>query len=628
MSSLRRPLLTLGCSLALLGGVSAQAPAPSPPALGTQEDAAVQRASGAAAPAVLSPEVLQLRSDLERIVQRAHTNATFGVLVVSLDRGDTLFSHNADLPLVPASNMKLFTTAAALYYLGADFRYSTYLLTDGEVEGGTLTGDLILYGTGDPAISARLLGSARAPLRELADALVAAGVRQVDGDLIGDGSYFDDAWLGEGWSPDYRMLSYSAPIGALSFAENVVTITVQPGAAGGPAEIRTTPATTGLGVENRVATVTRGATNVRFAHGENRVVVSGQIARGHGGVTRVVPIVDPGNYAAAAFRSVLEERGITVRGGVRSVHRAEASRATITGRAANGVGGHARVLGVHLSPTLEELTTVTNQISHNLYAEALLKTIGRVALGDGSAAGGARAIAYMLECETAVDQRGLRVVDGSGLSRLNRVTARATVHLLDFMNRSNVWEPFYATLPEAAAPGDLRHSLRNRLGQTPAARNLRAKTGTINTVSSLSGYVRSASGERLAFAIYANDAPLTALAKRAEDAIGIRLATFDRPSVRAPVEAAGSAGEANGTTPAADDAAAASPGAPAPRDEVSAEEERESTAAPRRVHQVRQGETLDAISRRYGTTVAALERANPGLNARRLQVGRRLTIPD
>jgi serine-type D-Ala-D-Ala carboxypeptidase/endopeptidase (penicillin-binding protein 4) len=626
--------------LALLGGAAAQAPVAgvSPAVEGQPAPAA------APSPAPLSPEVVELRRTLEAIIGNANwRSARWGVMAVSLDRGDTLFAHNADLPLAPASNMKLFSTAAALYYLGPDFRFSTFALVDGPVENGVLDGDVILYGTGDPAISTRLIGSSRAPLQELADSLLAHGIREVRGAVVGDGSYFDDAYLGEGWRPEYRLASYSAPVGALSYAENMVSIRVLPGAAAGqPARIGTVPGTSGFAVRNEVRTVASGPTRVRFDHGDGVVVLSGQIARNHGGVSRSIPVVDPTNYAAAAFRSVLEDRGIRVHGPVRAVSSPEHSRVGVRASGRDNGRPPPRVLGVHLSPPLLEIVNITNQISNNLYAEALLKTVGRVVLGDGSAAGGARAVQFMLECESTFDPEWLRIVDGSGLSRFSRVTARSTVHLLDFMARSTLHEQFLSTLPEAAAPGNLRHSLRNRLGATDAARNLRAKTGTISNVSSLSGYVTAANGERIAFAIYANEVPSTAIAKRMEDGIGIRLAQFRRAApVQAPPAdgplAAAEAGAA-GSSPASPEAApppataappveealATAPATPAPR---AARQPSGPPAAAPRTHTVRPGDTFDAIARRHGTSVRELERANPGVNPRRIQPGQRVRLP-
>jgi serine-type D-Ala-D-Ala carboxypeptidase/endopeptidase (penicillin-binding protein 4) len=506
---------------AVLGSASGQVPgerAPSPAA--AEVDDPVARA-----PSDRDAAITRLRAELLEAVQAPGwgTSRT-ALLVVSLDRGDTLFSLNPDLPLAPASNMKLFTTAAALQYLGPDFRFSTYLLGAGELRDGVLHGDLILYGTGDPAISRRLLDSSTAPFEAFADSLLGAGIRAVSGDLVGDGSYFDTAWLGPGWKEEYRLAWYSAPVGALSFAENVVSVRVAPGAAAGDAAVvSTTPDTRSLALVNRVRTVTSGATNVRFRHAPEGIVVEGQIRTRHAGVSRAVPVVDPVNFATAALAAVLERRGIEVSGRVRTVTDPERSPATLFGTTHRG-GASPRVLAVHLSPTLAEIAGVTNHVSHNLFAEALLKTVGRAALGEGTHRAGARAVQYLMECEAGGgDLSRFAPVDGSGLSVHNRATVRQTIRLLDAMTHSPEWEAYAASIPAAAVEGGLR-----RMHDTPAAGNLRAKTGTLIDVSALAGYVTSADGERLAFAIFANEVPATWRAKRVEDQVGARLAAFRR----------------------------------------------------------------------------------------------------
>src|SRR5690606_21733725 len=191
-----------------------------------------------------------------------------------------------------------------------------------------------------------------------------------------------------------------------------------------------------------------------------------------------------------------EQQGVTVKGRVRSVRDPAASRVGF----GNGGGSGAqapRVLAGHLSPTLEEIAAVTNHVSHNLFAEALLKTVGRVVMGEGTFEAGSRAVLYFLECELGPQAVTISQIDGSGLSRNNLLTARTTIRLLDYMPRSGVWESYHASLPQAAVPDGLEQRMRG----TPAAANLRAKTGTIRRVSALSGYVSSAEGERLAFSI-------------------------------------------------------------------------------------------------------------------------------
>lgn len=591
-------------------------------------------ASPAPIPVPISADVQQLRADLDRLIRGAASGrSTFAVLAVSLDRGDTLFSLNADLPVAPASNMKLFTTAAALYYLGPNFRYSTYALADGPIRNGALDGDIVLYGTGDPAISSRMLTGALSPLRSLADTLLARGIREIRGDVVGDGSYFDDHWIAEGWRDEYRLASYSAPVGALSLAENIVSIRVSPGAAAGePARITTTPATEGLVVQNRVQTLASGSSSIRFAYDPDGLIIEGRISRSHPGVARTVTVVDPANFAAAAFRAVLENAGIRVLGDVRTVRTTADSS---IGRAARSFGDDgdsrppAKVIGTHLSPTLAEVVTVTNHVSQNLFAESIFKTVGRVALGDGSFGGGARAVQFFLECEKPIDFTNIRIVDGSGLSVINRVTARATIHLLDLMTRTDVWEPFLASLPQAASPQGGSHSLRNRMGGTPAARNLRAKTGTISNVSGLSGYVTAANGELIAFSIYGNDLPSTWRAKRIEDGIGVRLARFTRPEP--PSDPMGEAVVGEDSEGSPDESTGGAMNEPVPTGqrvlpEGPAPEPEPAPPAPR-THRVASGETLDGIARRYATTVAEIERMNPTVRPRRLQIGQMIILP-
>lgn len=466
-------------------------------------------------------DLAALHADLRRIVRQAGApEGRSGVLVASLDRGDTLFSLNADVPLAPASTMKLYSTGAALCYLGPDFRFSTYLYADGPVTDGTLQGDLVLYGTGDPAISGRMLKSATAPFGAFADSLLALDVRRITGDVVGDGSDFDSQWIAEGGEPSDRMEWYGVPVSALNFAENMVTLRVRPGSAGEAARITSTPRTRGLSVVNRVRTVSSGGTSIAFEHGATGIVVTGQIRRGDAAVTRALPVIDPPNYAAAALAAYLEGRGIEIEGTVRSVGRSAESR---IGRDGSSASSRPRLLAVHRSPPVAEIAAVTNHASHNLFADALLKRVGREVSGEGSFSAGSRAVARLYGGQAAALSRPLRILDGSGLSRSNRVTARATVHLLDHMAGSTASDAWYASLPTAGEAEGLQ-----RMQGTPAAGNLRAKTGTLESVSALSGYVRSADGERLVFSVILNGVQSAARAKEAEDRIGATLARFSR----------------------------------------------------------------------------------------------------
>jgi len=388
------------------------------------------------------------------------------VLVVSLERGDTLVAVQPHRAMSPASNAKLYTTAAALHYLGPEFRYATYLLSEGEVVDGVLRGNLYLYGTGDPSLSDRLLPSGRRALEALTDTLRTLGVREVAGAVIGDGSHFGELLRPESWHSRHLTARYAPSVGALSL--------------GGNLEVRR--------------------------------------PEGAGGA-RQVPAADPAALAANALREILARSGIRVNGGVRTLYAPEASPVLPRG----GLRAGARVLAVHRSPTLLELASFTNHTSDNLTAEALLRTLGKVVAGDGSFAGGARVVNGFMQGVVGTDQGAVALLDGSGLSDGNRVSAGATVRLLAYMREHALWGAYEGSLPQAGVPGGLR-----RLHGTAAAANARAKTGTLRDVSSLSGYVRSADGELLAFSIIANGVGSTAAAKQLEDRIVTRLAGFRR----------------------------------------------------------------------------------------------------
>ncbi|MGH7461546.1 MAG: D-alanyl-D-alanine carboxypeptidase/D-alanyl-D-alanine endopeptidase [Longimicrobiales bacterium] len=563
----------------------------------------------AAAPVVPGISIAALRTDLERLIA---TPGHWSVTVVSLDRGDTLFAHSPDLPLMPASNMKLFTSAAALYYLGPNYHYNTFLLADGTIQSGVLQGDLIVYGTGDPTISDRF-GQKMRVWETFADTLAALGVREIRGNIIADASYFGGPGTAAGWETSYMNASYAAPASALSFAENIATLQIKPAReTGGLPEVRLVPGgDASIAIVNEATTVAgrRSWINVTRTTYDGPIHVRGQIGKNTLGVLRTVPVSDPALWAGCVLRETLQKRGINITGQVKAVRSPDAS--PVTGRLvfapAFSDKPPLRVLAIHESPPLFDILEVVNKKSHNLLAEQTLRTVGRVALGQGTVEAGARAVQHLLETEDANSAGELRIYDGSGLSVLNRVTTRSITHLLSFMARSPMWSDYWATLPEAG----LRDGL-HRMHRTAAEGNLRAKTGTIDNVSALSGYVKAANGERLAFSIISNSVPSTYRAKRVEDAIGVRLASFNRNAEGA-------------VTPFPADPAGAAP-VPGPTPSTAKPKSSGATTG-KRSYTIRKGDTLDGIARRNGTTVKALQRANPGLNPRRLLPGKRIVLP-
>ena len=446
------------------------------------------------------------------------------MLVYSLDRGDTLYGRNADAAMSPASNMKLVTSVAALHYLGADYRYRTWLLADAPIVDGVLQGDLVLYGTGDPGLGDRYYRDRGEPWRTLAAQLQAAGIHTIQGRIVGDGSFFSGPLrLLDDWEPDDLNEWYAAPSGALSYNENVASLRIEPGLAGQAPIIHSVPDHTGLGVRNEAHTVA-GLPRQRISFlredPEEPIVVAGEIRQGSPDVWRQMTIRDPALFAAHGLTHTLRDEGITV----------QQDPAAVSGIVASPLGSGRvwtentrwRVVAEIESPPLLEYLTAVNQRSHNLFADLLLKTLGRSLEGQGSFAAGARVIDRFITVELGIPASEHHVLDGSGLAPGNRLSPRTLVSALEHAQTEPYWSALWESLPEAGG-----RNLR-RMSQTTASGNLRAKTGTIADVSALSGVVLSRDGERLAFSIIGNNLPSEQGAKRLEDRIGVLLAEWRR----------------------------------------------------------------------------------------------------
>jgi len=481
--------------------------------------------------AVSAPASYAAQNEILRLVQgTGWRSSEWGVLAVSLEHGDTLAFIDGDLPLAPASNQKLFTTAVALDLLGADFRFPTYLLTDGDVRDGVLEGDLILFGTGDPAISDRLLDSPAEPFRAFARALREQGIHTVSGEIVGDGSFFEGPTRRPAWNPNDLDNWYAAPVSALTFNENVVTLRIRPTSPGSPAEMLTLPAGADLPVVNTSRTVSgspRPSLLIVRDDPDGPIELRGDLGTGSIDVWRQLTVSDPAAYAASILRHTLEQEGITVLGESRSLGADEPSSVRRSGTIAPGFNrdqpAPLRTIDVHYSPRMEELLHVVNRNSHNLYAELILFTAGRLMEGTGSFEAGSRAMTDFLVRTVGVRPDDLFIDDGSGLSRINRATASSFIQLLTHVAAADYADTFWSTLPEAGNRSEL-----GRMYSSLAAGNLRAKTGTISRVSALSGVVRGVGGEPIVFSIISNNVPSTSSAKSIEDRIGIQLASFGR----------------------------------------------------------------------------------------------------
>ncbi|MBK8248540.1 MAG: D-alanyl-D-alanine carboxypeptidase/D-alanyl-D-alanine-endopeptidase [Gemmatimonadetes bacterium] len=451
-------------------------------------------AGGAPAPA---GDVRVLRASLDSMLREPkYANASLGVLVVDPTQGDTLLSHNAGKLFMPASNQKLLTGAVALTQLGPDFRFSTTVYADGPIVDGELRGQLRVVGTGDPSISDAMARDAMAPLRAMADSLAARGIRRITQGLRPGGDAFPDAAWGFGWSWDDTDFPYSAGVDELYLNEGYLAVRVWGSAPGTAPRVRVAPNATFPRVRLDARSVARGdsiprARRLRVEHDSadaTLIVVSGEIAAGDSSTLELSHRDNPRTFLEA-FATALRERGIAVEGPITT------QRPTPqVGREPMGTA-----LFSWVSPQLAEVLPAFEKPSQNQIGEILLKTLGRSKAGVGSADSGARVVRDQLLAWGARAD-GFVVRDGSGLSRYNVVSPETIIRVLDAMRTGPHSALFHRSLPIAGVDG----TVRNRMRGTAAANNVHAKTGTLNMVRSLSGYVTTAGGRPLLFSLLAN----------------------------------------------------------------------------------------------------------------------------
>jgi len=429
----------------------------------------------------------------------------WGLLILDAESGQTLYEQKADKFFVPASNMKLFTTALALAKLGLDYRFHTTLETRGAISAeGTLNGDLILVGRGDPNLSNRKFpyllkeefeGPPEKVLAELADALVAKGVKEISGDIVGDDSYFPRDRYPSGWEIDDMVWQYGAAISAIVVDDNTVTLTLTPGErSGDPVQAAIAPATRDFVVENDVATSAadlKADLTLTREPGANLVVVRGTLPAKTAPRKLVLAIEEPAQHAAALLADLLAERGMNIGGKAREVHVPEGAETAVTPRA---------VLAEHVSVPLGDAVKLVNKISQNLHAEMLLRTAARQ---NGAWSTPEELAKYPEDFYSAAGILAGDVVqsDGSGLSRRDLVTPRAIAALLKYAQGQPWFAAYYASLPVAGEDG----SLEDRMKNSPAAGRIHAKTGSLEHVRSRSGYADTPGGRRLIFSFLSNN---------------------------------------------------------------------------------------------------------------------------
>lgn len=452
--------------------------------------------------------VLQLQRDIDAILATpALERSTWGVAIASLGRDETLYAHNSQKLLLPASNIKLFTLAAAAERLGWTFSFETTLTAVGPIDGGVLSGDLVVVGTGDPSLD-DWDGSATRIFTAWAEQLRAAGITVVTGAVVGDDNRLPDQLLGPGWAWDDLDRSFATATGALQFNQNTARLTVVPGEKpGSPALVAIAPPSGGLTIRGQITTTgpeIPAVVQMRRAAGSATLDVSGSIPLRSAPLIRNVSASNPTLYFVTALRAALIGAGIEIRGPAIDVDDLTESPALERGL---------RIV-TYRSPPLSALAVTMMKVSQNLFAESLLAAIG-----------GAGVVRSLLP-QWDVPESSASIADGSGLSRYNLATAGALVAVLTRMYRDDrSRDLFAASLPVAGRDG----TLAARMAGTAAEGNARAKTGALSDARALSGYVRNADGEPLVFSIIANNFGTTPdVIDAATDAIVVGLAEFSR----------------------------------------------------------------------------------------------------
>jgi D-alanyl-D-alanine carboxypeptidase/D-alanyl-D-alanine-endopeptidase (penicillin-binding protein 4) len=442
----------------------------------------------------------------------AARTAFWGIQIVDLATGKTLYELNPGHYFVPASNAKLFSTALALSRLGADFTFQTRVLAPAPPdELGRIRGSLRLAGGGDPNLSARpvpyrmgpVTGNPLAAIEDLAGQLVARGVKRVDGDIIGDDTWYVWQPYAVGWAVDDPQSDDGPPISALTLADNVLTLSVRPGAnIGDPAALSLLPAIEFYRIENRVRTVAPGGERrIRFERipGSRDAQLWGAIPLRDRGQDLLIGVEDPAQLAAQALRTALEQRGVTVSGSAISEHLYPDGFADLT-QAPETPSLTGIALARRVSAPLIEDLRITAKVSQNLHAELTLRAVGRARRNVGSFEAGMAEMNSFL-AEAGIDPAGYNLMDGSGLSRLDLVTPSTVLKLLRYMYDSPAREKWISLLPVAAQDG----TLSSRFGATAAAGRVYAKTGSLSHVSALSGYLQRPDATWVAFSLLVNN---------------------------------------------------------------------------------------------------------------------------
>ncbi len=467
-----------------------------------------------------TPQNKTLKKEIDAILhQHKPEGSDVGISIFSVSKGKPLYEFNPDKPFIVASNMKLLTTATALVYLGAGFEYKTEILYRGKVSGdGELNGDIIIKGSGDPNISGRFFdGNVTAVPTYWADSIREHGIRVINGDIIADDSIFDREFVHSNWPKDQLTKWYCAPVSGLSFNDNCVDIKVKPNIKpGGLMSVQIKPETSYVTIINKCKTTTLKSKQnyslyrVPFT---NKINLKGFLLSKSKSRREWMTIHNPPLYLATVFKEILENKNIRIMGKARVINESDVD-----------VGNRLHKL-VATTSSLRQSITVANKRSQGFYAEQILKTLGATINNKGTFSGGLEVVADFLT-KLGIPEDRYHLDDGSGLSKKNKLTPDAITTLLNYMYNHKHAGIFLKTLPISGTDG----TLKKRLKDKPYKSRVRAKTGYVNGVRTLSGYVKTLNEEVIAFSILVNKIKgSTWQAKQLQDVICRFLVTYTQP---------------------------------------------------------------------------------------------------
>jgi len=445
-------------------------------------------------------------------------SSIWGVAIQSLNTSEFIFLKNENINLIPASNLKLFTTAAALVNLSPEYRIKTSIYHTGTItENGVLKGDLIIVGRGDPSICGRYHdGNITFVFDTWADSLKKYGVTKIDGNIIGDDNYFDDIPMGQGWAWDYQSDWYAAQISALSFNDNCVDIVISPGdSVNHKAKIVKIPDIK-FGEINNYITTTNGSNSNKISfirsRGINEITFQGQININDRAKRHWVTIENPTLYFVESFKQILEDHGIETTGKAFDIDQLTAP-----------IQLHDSLFVFeHYSPPLLSIIKTINKSSQNLYAELILRILGAEFKGIGSAENGIKVIREFIT-SMGINPANFTMVDGSGLSRLNLVTPKDIVTLLKYMYSHKYADSFISSLSISGVDG----TLKNRLNHESSKGKVKGKTGYLGNVVSLSGYIERNDDDVYIFCLINNNySTPTAMSQELQELVCERIINY------------------------------------------------------------------------------------------------------